>query len=307
MRATAQVLAVAALFSVANSAPATDPTSFWQSGFYDTCAITNCFVPITNSYPCEINDNSCVCTTSGFVSQVASCLATSCSPIVASTYNTYSSNCASTGYGLALTKTQFLSAAGALETWLSANFWNFYPACANTGCLSPLTAESGCDISNNECVCSNATLMTSMAGCIGKACSSTSISGTYSLYQTACSSNGGYSIALTSAQWEAAAGSGSGSGTVTSSIASSSGSTVVQVAGTSKTTSAGTTFSTPVPSSADTSASSSTTAQNSTPSTTPSSGGGGFTEDQKIALGVGLGMGLPAIVLAAVGICYKRN
>jgi hypothetical protein len=302
MRGVVLVLAVGSLLTIANSAPASTPTSFWQSGFYDTCAITNCFVPITNSYPCEINDNKCVCTTSDFVSQVAACLAVSCSPIVASTYNTYSSNCASTGYSLALTKTQFLSAAGALQSWLSANFWNLYPACANAGCLSPLTATSGCDISNNQCVCSNGTLMTLMAGCIGKVCSSSTVSSVYSLYQTACSSNGGYSIALSSSEWEAAAGSGSGTG---SSSVASGGSTVVQVAttGTSK-TAAGTTLPTPLPSSTDSSA---TSSSRSSQSSTPSSGGGGFTEDQKIALGVGLGMGLPAIILAALALLKRRQ
>jgi len=161
------------------TAQSTDPTTFWDSGGYTSCAVTNCFVPITTSSGCELNDNSCVCTTS-FVIQVATCLGKECLIDVHTTYISYKSNCALYGgYSLALNMTQFLLDSGTLSSYLSTSFWAAYPECAINPCLAPLTAASGCEIDNNECVCSNSTLVTEIAGCIGKACTSMYINSVY--------------------------------------------------------------------------------------------------------------------------------
>lgn len=155
------------------TAQSTDPTTFWDRGGYSSCAVMDCFVPITTSPGCELNDNSCVCTTSSFVLQVAKCLGQECSIDVHTTYVSYKINCATYGgYSLALNMTQFLIDGGALSSYLSTSFWAAYPECAINTCLAPLTAASGCEIYNNECVCSNSKLVTEMAGCIGKACTS---------------------------------------------------------------------------------------------------------------------------------------
>jgi hypothetical protein len=126
------------------------------------------------------------------------------------------------GYSLALNMTQFFIDSGALSSYLSTSFWAGYPECAINTCLAPLTAASGCEIDNNECVCSNSTLVTDMAGCIGKACTSMDIGSVYTEYSRACASNGGYPIALSESQWllfaaDAGTGFGTSSGTVSAS------------------------------------------------------------------------------------------
>ena len=201
-------------FQSTYTAQSTDPTTFWDSGGYSSCAVANCFVPVTTSSGCELNDNSCVCTTSSFVTQVATCLGQKCSTDVHTTYISYKGNCAADGgYSLALNMTQFLVDGGGLSSYLSTSFWAAYPECAINACLTPLTAASECEIDDNECVCSNSTLVTEMASCIGKACTSTDTSSVYTQYSGACASNGGYPIALSESQWLSVAGAGTGFGT----------------------------------------------------------------------------------------------
>ena len=81
----------------------------------------------------------------------------------------------------------------------------------------PLTAASGCEVDDHECVCLNSTLLLEMAGCIGKACTNEETKSVYSQYSNSCSANGGYSINLSSSQWLSAAGPGTVSGTSSSS------------------------------------------------------------------------------------------
>ncbi len=238
-----------------------------------------------------------------------------------STYSKYNLNCASPCPSLALSMTQFLNSSGTLESWLETNFWNQYPACANINCLSLLTAESGCDLSNNRCLCLNGTLLTTMAECIENACSTSTVSDVYTLYEAACSENGGYIIALDSAQWETAARSGSVSGSSPSPLPGTSSSSQVATGGPLRTVSASGTYSLPSTSlptsiysstssasgiysllstslatSTYSSPSSSLTSQTSAPTCTTSSRRDD-TEGQKISLGVGL----TTIILATLG------
>ncbi|PMD26900.1 hypothetical protein NA56DRAFT_744198 [Hyaloscypha hepaticicola] len=167
--------------------------------------VTNCFVPITTSSGCELNDNACVCTTSSFVIQVATCLGKECPIDVHTTYVAFKSNCATYGgYSLALNMTQFLIDGGALSSYLSTAFWATYPECAITNCLTPLTAASGCEIDNNDY------------------CTSTDIGSVYTSYSGACASNGGYPIALSESQWLFAAGARTGFGTSSGTVSASS-------------------------------------------------------------------------------------
>lgn len=212
-----------AFFGPTCTAQSPDPTTFWDRGGYSSCAVTDCLVPITTSSGCELNDNTCVCTTSSFVIQVAKYLGQECSIDVHTTYISFKNNCATYGgYSLALNMTQFLIDGGALSSYLSTTFWATYPECAITSCLTPLTAASGCEIDNNECVCSNSTLVTEMAGCIGKSCTSADIGSVYTTYSGACASNGGYPIALSESQWLFAADAGTGFGTSSGTVSASS-------------------------------------------------------------------------------------
>lgn len=134
-----------------------------------------------------------------------------CPSDVGDAYDVYKGNCMNGlggGYNIALNKTQFLEQSGTLSTYLSTSFWNQYDDCVRNGCLVPLTVASGCEISDNSCVCTNSTFVEQIAGCTGKACP-TEIEDVYSIFSNVCSDDGGYTLALSKSQWSTAAGTGS--------------------------------------------------------------------------------------------------
>lgn len=187
-----------------------------------------------------------------------------------------------------------------------ATFWGpYYPSCAVNLCLVPITKSTGCEINDNQCVCTTASFVTSVAECLGQKCPDIVYS-VYEQYSTNCKDNGGYPIAISGSQWEAAASGaaspaptqsatvqGMGLGIITISalrIQQSSSSSNPDAAQPTKTTftQPTTTDSAPLPS-----------------STSDGSTSRGLTLDQKIALGVGIGVGVPSFIVALITLCIK--
>jgi hypothetical protein len=252
---------------------------------------TECLFPLSSG--CELNDNDCVCTNTSFVSQVATCLGQNCPTEVASFYDLEKTNCALYGgYTVAIDKRTFLDISGTLSSWLDTNFWSSsIPDCARNNCFSPLMAASGCEIDNNQCVCTNATLLKQMAICTGRECANSAVLGVYSEYSSSCTTYGGYTMALSQSDWLSAAGISDSISTL-----AVTGKTVLRTA-----TSTLLRSMVSIPSPTDSSTTSTSTAALPEPT---ASGGGHLTKDQQIALGVGLGMGLPALLIAATGLYF---
>jgi hypothetical protein len=183
-----------------------------------------------------------------------------------------------------------------------ATFWGFYPSCAVNLCLVPITTSTGCEIKDNECVCTTASFVTSVAECLGQKCPDIVYS-VYEQYSTACQDIGGYTIAISGSQWEAAASSAASS--------ASPQSITVQGTGLGTTTSAlrvqqSPSSSNPNAAQPTTTTSTQPTTIDSAPSSSSTSDGstsGGLTLDQKIALGVGIGIGVPSFIVAVIGVC----
>lgn len=306
----AKVIQRFATFSVAFLIPicvsGTEPGTFWSPG-YDSCAVTKCLNPITASSSCDLTSNNCVCTTASFVTQVATCLGQQCPSIVESTYTTYRGACSSNGgYTIALGLSEFLSAGGALEGVLESTFWGGYPTCAIAPCLAPLTAASACELDSNSCVCTNSTLVSQLAECIGRSCASGTATSIYAQYSSTCRNNGGYAMALSSDQWASLAASDPDP-TQTSSSQDRPFTTFKTTQATGLVTSYYTSETT---SGTIISAYTSTKGRegsSSTPSSTGSSSHSGYTEDQKIALGVGIGLGLPTLIFTIAGLLWRRG
>jgi hypothetical protein len=292
------ILSIIAFVTFIHHGAASDPALFWST--YPSCAVNNCFIPLSTNSSCELNDNFCVCTNATFISGIAVCLGQKCPDLGDSVYGQYQSACSSNGgYTFALSKLQFLTESNTLTKVLQS-FWGAYPQCAATSCLVPLTASSGCEIDDNDCVCTDETLVSAVARCVGQNCSGVS-AGVYSLYSSNCFNNGGYTIALSESQWNQesnGAAPSSGSQTPLSSSTTnqqsapstfSSADTTVQTSEPTTTTQGGTT--------------NPTTSASSSPTSTSSPSG--YTKDQAIALGVGIGIGLPTFLIALITLCLK--
>jgi hypothetical protein len=310
------ILSIIAFVTFIRHGAASDPASFWSG--YPSCAVNNCFVPLSINSSCELNDNLCVCTNATFISSIAVCLGQKCPDLGDSVYSQYQSACSSNGgYTFALSKLQFLTESKTLTKVLQS-FWGGYPQCAATSCLVPLTASSGCEIDDNDCVCTNGTLVSAMARCVGQYCSSVS-AGLYSLFSSSCLLNGGYTIALSESQWNqesnVAAPSSSSQTPVLSSMSnqqsatstfSRADTTVQTLESTTTSTTQGTTTNAATSTTTSTTQGTTTNAATSTssnPTNTPSSSG--YTKDQAIALGVGIGIGLPTFLIGLISLCMK--
>jgi hypothetical protein len=258
-----------------------DPASFW--GAYPSCAVDRCLVPITTSSNCELTDNLCVCTNTTFVSEVAVCLGNKCPDLGDSVYSQYEGNCASNGgYTFALNKTQFLSESKTLTKVLQS-WYSGYPTCAVNSCLVPLSASSECEIDDNACLCTTKTFVSAAAHCLGQKCPE--VAGqVYTTMSSNCLGNGGYTLALSQSQWNEESNA--------------------QNAGTAALSSEPTITSSSVdPSSTDSTSSDPTASTSSDPTKTASSSS--YTKGQKIELGVGIGIGLPALLVAIIGVCVQ--
>lgn len=116
-------------------------------------------------------------------------------------YSQYSANCHSNGgYTIALDKRESWTDSGTLTTSLQSLFSDNYPACSVNSCQVPLATSSSCEIDNNDCVCTDNTLVSSIATCLGKQCPG-DVSQDYSTYSSICLESG-YTMALSQSQWD---------------------------------------------------------------------------------------------------------
>lgn len=160
---------------------------------------------------------------------------------------------------------------------------NRFPACAQFCAYNIPTA--GCVGTDDACLCTNIPYLTSIAACIGLDCTAAGVSTSADVFIADCNTSG-VTLAMSKAEFVAAANG------ALSSAAPTRTTTVGEVAS-------------PTDASPTTSQAASETTKTTTtnaPQQTGSTGGGLSTSD-KIALGVGIGFGIPAVI-AAIATCW---
>ncbi|KAF2664687.1 hypothetical protein BT63DRAFT_429440 [Microthyrium microscopicum] len=134
------LLFIALLFPIVHG---DTPQVFW--GGYTTCAQNNCLIPISTSFPCELNDNICVCTTTAFVNQVAACMGQNCPVDSQRTYIRYFDSCSISDYPLVLNNAQWnTSASAGAASSVSQVASSVHPTTSSTGSptghMTPITS-----------------------------------------------------------------------------------------------------------------------------------------------------------------------
>jgi hypothetical protein len=276
---------------------------FWSA--YPPCSNYMCIFPISFLNVCSslASQNPCWCPNTSWLSSIASCVGSRCPSELSLVYSTLQANClANGGFQIGITSNEWQTASQSLPpapvlSGLSPSGWSAYPACSRYVCLLPDVYENPCSHIGNVCTCRNVTEIEEWAKCIGSNCPS-EVGQVYNTALSNCNSNGGYSVAVSLDDFLSVAEGGKPVATTyTPIIPTSIMPTSIVPTGTVSV----------VNTRVQTSTSLHITTLSPTDTTQPSANEDGLSRSDDIALGVGLGMGLPALVigLAALWVGWK--
>ncbi len=157
-----------------------------------------------------------------------------------------------------------------------------YPACSQYMCLLPDGYANPCAHIGNLCICNNVTEIEGWAKCIGINCPG-DVAAVYSQAIANCRQNGGYNVAVSLQDFVAVAeGRKAVQSFTPSAVPTATKRSTYLTTGTDGTPS--------------------TATESPTIDSQPSSTGSRLSLSDNIALGVGLGVGLPSLVLSVIGI-----